>query len=80
MLKHALSKILSARFLFVLAAAVVFVRLGFAIVPFITPELVKDILMILANVITMVVVFYFTRSDRKPEDEKPSQAEQQKLA
>lgn len=72
MWKQLIAKIASARFLFVVAAAVVFVRLGFAIVPFITPELVKDILMFLANVVTMVVVFYFTRTDRKPDNDKQS--------
>jgi hypothetical protein len=70
--KQFVAKIASARFLFVVAAAIVFVRLGFAIVPFITPELVKDILMFLANVVTMVVVFYFTRTDRKPDDKQSS--------
>jgi hypothetical protein len=62
---QAMGKILSARFLLAIAAAWALVKLTATVSRLITtPEQAKDVLMIVGPLISMIITFYFLRTDR----------------
>jgi hypothetical protein len=63
-------KLLSGRWLLTIAASIVFVRLGFALVKLLTPEMSKDVMMFIGQIITMIVICYFNKPPDKPMETK----------